>query len=113
MADKVGEHWQGDTKVTWNDDGDTLGIHYRQDITPVLERIAAMNRDGGTKAHGGMGRLLYEFPVTLVMEHAIERGIDYGALCAKVGYEDEWHAMGRKWSKLSLDRQRQYFSVTQ
>ncbi len=111
MAHKVGEHWEGDTKVTWRDDGDTLGIHYQQDITPVLNRIAAMNLDGGTEAKEGLGRLLYEFPVTLIMEHAIERGIPYEGLVNKVGYEDEWHAMGRKWSKLSVDRRRTYFTV--
>ncbi len=112
MAHKIGEHWQGDTKVTWRDDGDKIGIHYSQNIDPVLDKIARINAEGGMRTQEGQGRLLYEFPVTLIMEHALERGIDYAALVAKVGFEDEWHAMGRKWAKLTVDGQRQYFSVS-
>ena len=109
MGRIIGEHYEGDVKVTYVDEGDGINIRYSQDITPVVDNIAAINADGGAQVNDGIGRLKYEFPITLIMEHAVERGIPFEALAYRAGaYEDEWDAMGKKWSKLSPQMKRKY-----
>ena len=110
MGRVIGEHYEGDVKVTYVQDGDGYAIQYNQDIAPTVDNVAALNADGGAQVNDGVGRLLYDFPITLIMEHATERGIPFEDLAYKAGaYEDEWHAMGRKWGKLSPQMKRQYF----
>lgn len=96
--------YEGDVQVTYGDDA----VRYSQNIDPVLDKIAAINNAGGNEATEGVGRLLYEFPVTLIMEHALERGIPWEHLAYRTGYDAEWHDMGRKWSKLTVNQRRKY-----
>lgn len=109
IADEV----EGDTRIRWSQDGDQITIQHTQDIEPLLDRIAAENADGGVPTNDGIGALKYEFPETLIMEHAIERGLSFQKLAYEPSkdMDKEWAAMASKWSKLSIERRRQYYGV--
>jgi len=108
MARIIGEHYEGDVRVSWIDNGDTIGIRYSQDAQPVLDNVAAINANGGAQSNDGLGPMKYEFPMTLLMEHAIERGIPWEKLAYSNEYDGEWKIMGQKWSKLTVDQKRRY-----
>ncbi len=101
--------YEGDVRVSYVDDGDKIGVRYQQDIDQTLDKIAAINAEGGAQTNDGMGRLKYEFPITLLMEHATERGIAWEKLAYSNEHDDEWPRMAAKWSKLSIDQKRTYF----
>ncbi len=109
MARLIGEHYEGDVRVSFVDNGDSIGIRYSQDIDHTLDKIAAINADGGAQTNDGVGRLKYEFPISLLMEHALERGIAWEKLAYSNDHDDEWPRMAQKWSKLSVDQKRTYF----
>lgn len=108
MARLLGTDYEGDVRVSYVQDGDDLGIRYSQDITPVLDNIAALNAAGGAPVHDGLGVLKYEFPISLLMEHAIERGISWEKLAYSSEHDEEWPRMASKWSRLTVEQQRRY-----
>ena len=108
MARIIGEHYEGDVKVSYVQDGDGFGIRYSQDIDNTLDKIAAINAEGGAQVNDGVGRLKYEFPITLLMEHATERGLSWEKLAYSNEHDDEWPRMAAKWSKLSPQMKRKY-----
>ncbi len=109
MARLLGEHYEGDVRVSHMLESDgSVRLHYSQDIDNTLDKIAAINADGGAQANDGMGSLKYEFPITLLMEHAAERGIAWERLAYSNDHDDEWPRMAAKWSKLTVDQRRKY-----
>ena len=108
MARLIGTDYEGDVRVSFRDDGDRIGIHYEQDIDNTLDKIAAINADGGAQANDGLGVLKYEFPITLIMQHGTERGIPWEAIAYGNDHNDEWPRMAAKWSKLSIEQRRKY-----
>lgn len=105
---KIGEHYEGDVRVSWFDDGDNIRIRYRQDAQPILDAIAAINADGGAPANDGIGAPKYEFPITLIQEHGIERGIPWEKIAYSNEYDSEWPLMAQKWGKLTIQQRRKY-----
>lgn len=109
MARLLGSHLEGDdVQVDWFDTGDNITIRYSQDAQPVLDRIAAINASGGASSLDGLGTPKYEFPITLIQEHAIERGIAWEKIAYGNEHDDEWPRMARKWSKLTIHQKRRY-----
>ncbi len=100
MARIIGEHYEGDVKVTWRDDGDQIGIHYEQDIQSVVDKIAASNADGGAEMTEGLGVPKYEVPVTIAMEYCAKRGIPWEKFCYSNEYDSEWPLLAKEYSKL-------------
>ncbi len=112
MARILGVDYEGDVRVSFVESADgEIGIRYSQDIDNTLDHIAAINADGGAQVNDGFGVLKYEFPITLIMEHAMERGLSWEKLAYQAGYDDEWKLMGEKWSKLAPAMKRQYLGV--
>ena len=109
MGRIIGEHYEGDVKVTYVDEGDGINIRYSQDVTPVLDNIASINADGGARMNDGIGRLKYDFPISLLMKHATQRGISWEKLAYSTEYDSEWKVMGEKWSKLTPEQKRTYY----
>lgn len=107
MARLIGGHYEGDVRVSYVDDGDGVSIRYSQDIDNTLDKIAAINAEG-VQANDGIGRLKYEFPITLLMEHATERGIPWEKLAYSNEHDEEWPRMAAKWSKLTVVQRRVY-----
>ncbi len=114
MPRLIGEEFDGDTRIRWFGDADTISIQYLQDIQPLLDRIADTNAEGGTPTNDGIGALKYEFPEEFIMEHAFERGLSFNELAYKPSkdMDKEWERMAQKWSKLRIERQRKYFGFT-
>jgi hypothetical protein len=109
MARLIGSHLEGDdVRVSWFDDGDHIAIRYSQDVQPVLDRVAAINADGGALALDGLGTPKYEFPITLIQEHAIERGIPWEKIAYSNEHDDEWPRMALKWARLTIGQKRKY-----
>jgi hypothetical protein len=108
MPRLIGEHTEGDVKVSWIDNGDSIGIRYSQDAEPVLDNIAAINASGGAPVNDGLGVAKYEFPITLIQAHAIERGIPWEKIAYSNEYDSEWPLMARKWSKLTFEQRKKY-----
>ncbi len=110
----IAEDFEGDTRIRWYQDGEQITIQHTQDMQPLLDEIASINADGGAPTNDGIGALKYEFPETLIMEHAIERGLSFSKLAFEPSkdMDKEWEAMARKWSKLSIERQRQYYGIS-
>ena len=108
MARLIGTHYEGDVRVSFRADGDKIGISYEQDIDNTLDKIAAINAEGGAQTNDGVGRLKYEFPISLIMQHGIDRGIPWEKIAYGTGHDDEWPRMAAKWSKLSVEQRRKY-----
>lgn len=108
MARLLGVDYEGDVRVSYVDDGDKIGVRYNQDIDHTLDKIAAINAEGGAQTNDGIGRLKYEFPITLIMEHATERGIPWEKLAYSSEYDSEWPVMATKWSKLTVEQRRRF-----
>ena len=109
MARLIGGHYEGDVRVSYRHDGDSIGVHYEQDIDHTLDKIAAINADGGAQVNDGVGALKYEFPISLIMAHAVERGISWEKLAYSSEHDEEWPRMALKWSKLTVEQQRNYY----
>lgn len=107
MSRLIGEHYEGDVRVSYVDDGDGIAVRYSQDIDNTLDKIAAVNAEG-VQDNEGIGRLKYEFPITLLMEHATERGISWEKLAYSTDHDEEWPRMAAKWSKLTVQQRRKY-----
>lgn len=108
MARLLGSHLEGDdVNVSWFEDGDNITVRYSQDAQPVLDNIAAINAAGGAIALDGMVPK-YEFPITLIQAHALERGIPWEKIAYGNEHDDEWPRMARKWSKLTIQQKRKY-----
>lgn len=99
MGRILGEHFEDDTRVTWVDDGDAVGVHYSQDVEPVIDKIAAANAEGG-KTNEGIGRPKYEVPVTIAMAYCEKRGIPWEKFLYSNEYDAEWPKLAAEHNKL-------------
>jgi len=113
MPRLIGEHYEGDVRVSMVEAGDGFEVHYSQDITPVIDNIAAINADGGAPMNEGIGVPKYEVPVTVAMAYCEKRGIPWEKFCYTNEYDSEWPKLAQEYTKLVFDAKRKFHGVTQ
>jgi hypothetical protein len=111
MAKLIGEHFEGDVRVQWVDDGDNIGVHYKQDISSVIDQVAAVNAAGGAQINDGLGVPKYEVPVTVAMAYCVKRGIPWEKFCYSNDYDSEWPLLAKEYSKLVYDAKTKFHTV--
>lgn len=107
MARLIGEHYEGDVRVRWRDDGDKIGVEYHQDIEPAIDKVAAGNLDG-VQTHDGLGKPKYEVPVTVAMAYCEQRGIPWEKFAYTNEYDAEWPKLAAEYAKLVYNSRSRY-----
>lgn len=102
----LGVEYEGDVRVTYEQDGDNIGVRYSQDVTSIIDKIAAENADGGMKAVEGIGRPKYEVPVSIAMDYCTKRGIPWEKFCYSNEYDSEWPRLAAEYSKFEYQHRK-------
>lgn len=111
MGRIIGQHDEGDVRVTWHDDGDAINIRYTQDIQSVVDGVAAINAAGGATINDGLGVPKYEIPVTVAMDYCGRRGIPWEKFLYSDEYDAEWPRLAKEYSKLVYDARTKFHTV--
>lgn len=107
MKHLIGQHWEGDVRVTWWGDDVTheVTIERWQDAELTLNKVAAVNLDGAPEVEG-LGKAVAEIPVTVAMEYCEKRGIPWEKLLYSNEYDAEFRRFIAEYSKLRYENHR-------
>ena len=106
----IGEHWEGDVRVRWWDDGDKIHVERWQDAEKALEQVAALNSHG-MPTLDGLGAPIAEIPLGAAMEFCQARGIPWEKFLYGNEYDEEYKRFAAEYSRLAYERQRTQFQV--
>lgn len=110
MADIIGQHLEGDVKVTWLTDGERIGIKREQDVQALVDNVAAANANGIVTTDG-MGRPVIEMPLVLAMDWCAKRGIPWEKFLYSNEYDAEWKRFAVEHSKLTYQVRARHMAV--
>jgi len=100
MARLIGQHLEGDVRVSWLQDDDTIGIKREQDIEAVVDNVSAANANG-VQTIDGVGRPVIEMPLVLAMDWCEKRGIPWEKFLYSNEYDAEWKRFAAEHSRLA------------
>lgn len=105
MIRMIGQHWEGDVRVTWWGDDVTheVTIERYQDVQLSLDKVAAVNSEG-VKTHDGLGRPVAEIPVTVAMKFCEDRGIPWEKFLYGNEYDDQFRRFCAEHARLTYDK---------
>lgn len=102
MRHMIGQHWEGDVRVTWWGDDITneVTIERWQDAQRALDMVAAVNSEGAPTIDG-LGKPIAEVPIGAAMEFCEKRGIPWEQFLYGNRYDDEYKRFAADYSKLA------------
>lgn len=101
MSKLIGQHYEGDVRVRWTEDGEgNINVARHQDAQAAVDLVAAVNRDGAP-THDGLGKPIGEVPIVAAMDWAAQRGIPWEKLLYGNEYDSEFKAFIREHSRLA------------
>lgn len=99
MTRIIGQHYEGDIRVTWHQQGDELVIERHQDAQAAVDMVAAVNAEGAPTIDG-LGKPVVEVPVVEAMAWAERRGIPWEKLLYSNDYDAEFKKFAQEHSRL-------------
>ncbi len=114
MRRMIGQHWEGDVRVTWwgDDVTNTVTVERWQDPTKALELVAAVNAEGGGKTIDGLGKPVAEVPIVAAMAFCEERGIPWEKFLYGNDYDSEFKRFAFEHSKLAYRNAKSVHAVS-
>lgn len=112
MSRLIGEHYEGDVRVRYVQQGDDLTVERHQDAQAVVDRVSGMNSHG-MKTHEGLGKPIAEIPMVVLMDYCAKRGIPWEKMAYSNDYDTEFKAMAREYAKLQYAPDKPHFAVSQ
>lgn len=100
MSRLIGEHYEGDVRVRWRQQGDEITIERSQDGQEAVDLVSAVNAEGA-QTIDGLGRPVLEVPVVAAMAWAQQRGIPWEKLLYSNEYDGEFKRFAQDHSKLA------------
>jgi hypothetical protein len=95
---------------TFEIDGETVGVRHTQDVEPVLDMVAAANREG-VRTVDGLGAPAFEVPITVAMEFCRRRGIPWEKFLYSNEFDEEWVRFGQEYSRFAYRPEKKVFKV--
>ncbi|WP_324807219.1 hypothetical protein SH584_11485 [Sphingomonas sp. LY29] len=113
MIRKIGQHWEGDVRVTWYGDDVTkeVTVERWQDPQRAVDMVAAVNAEGGGKTIDGLGKPVVEVPIVAAMDFAARRGIPWEKLLYSNDYDEEFKRFAAEHSKLTYQNAKSVHTV--
>ena len=112
MSRIIGEHYEGDVRVRYVQQGEELTVERSQDAQAVVERVAGMNSHG-MKTLDGLGKPVAEVPLVAMMDWCAMRGIPWERMAYSNDYDKEFKQFVAEHTRLQYAPEKSHFSVTQ
>jgi hypothetical protein len=108
----IGQHWEGDVRVTWWGDDVTheVTVEHWQDPQRVLDMVAGVNSDGAPTIDG-LGKPVVEVTVVTAMAFCNERGIPWEKFLYGNDYDSEFKLFAAQHSKLAYKNAKSVHAV--
>lgn len=102
MRHLIGQHWEGDVRVTWWGDDATneVTIERWQDAQQTIDMVAAVNSEGAPTIDG-LGKPIAEVPIGAALEFCEKRGIPWEKFLYSNQYDEEYKRFAAEYSKLA------------
>lgn len=112
MIRVIGQHWEGDVRVTWYGDDveNKVTVERWQDPQAALDLVAAVNAEGAPTIDG-LGKPIAEVPVTVAMQFCEGRGIPWEKFLYGNEYDGEFKRFAAEYTKLAYSNSKSVHTV--